>query len=287
MNERPPFTTLRLTTPPMNHPSVAWLQERINESRYVRPALPVDGVFGPATDQETEALLYRLGAPVPMEAVGPATLAILWRWHATNALPPDWRARRLARMAARFKRDAGISIRSWIGLHPGVYAPRPTDKIVIVSRETLGLRPSRGTTSVAQSPEDGAVVHWQGPGTAAEGMEAAAAQWRGFQAYHMDTHGWNDIGYHFAIPRGCPVGTVFEGRGFGVRGAHSGHNVANARLGILVGCGEENPVPTPDQLTTLSMFLEAYARGPLTGHQEWSPTSCPGPALMAWVRANR
>ncbi len=283
---RPPFTTLRLAEPRMSHPAVLWLQELINESPYVRPALVVDGEFGPATAQEAEALLYRLGAPTPTTSVAPDALAVLWRWSETGDLPPDWRARRLARMALGFKRDLGISIRSWIGLHPGVYGA-PEARLNIVPRAELGLRPPRLVTPAFHPKSGGAVIHWQGPGRGAEGMEAAASQWRGFQAYHMDTHGWNDIGYNFAIPRGCPVGTVFEGRGLGVRGAHSGNNVANGRIGVLVGVGDVDKVPTDDQLTTLTMFLEAYASGDPTGHQEWSPTSCPGPALMSWVRAHR
>lgn len=265
---------------------MAWLQELVNESKYVRPSLLVDGKYGPHTAQEVKASLYRLGHPSPSTTVTPSDLAALWAWSQGRALPLDWRARRLVRVARGIRKGWGITARSWVGLHPAV-APAPAATLTIVSREALGLRQPTRVTRVTQSPTDGAVVHWQGLGRGAVGPEASAAQLRGFQRFHMDTHGWDDLGYHFAIPRGCPVGTVYEGRGFGVYGAHSGNSTANARLGILVMFGQDDGEPTADQYSTLIAFLAAHASGPLTGHLEWSGTSCPGPALMAWVRANR
>ena len=288
MTTRPAFVTLRLTNPRTKHPTVEWLQSLVNESKYVRPSLLVDGVFGAHTAQETEECLYRLGAPTPIAAIGPANLAVLWEWSQGQPLPVDWQTRRLARMAAGFRKGWGITARSWLGLHPSIEVPAsPAATIRMHSRESLGLRTPRTRVPVSQYPSDGAVVHWQGLGRGGVGFEAASAQLRGFQRYHMDHHGWADLGYHFAIPRGCPVGTVFEGRGFDVYGAHSGHSTANARLGILVMFGSTDGAPTADQYATLRMFLASYASGRLTGHREWSGTSCPGPALFSWVKSNR
>lgn len=283
---RPAFVTLRLTDPRTEHPTVAWLQALVNESKYVRPSLVVDGVYGAHTAQEVKHALYRLGAPDPDTAITAAEVGVLWAWSQGKPLPAAWNARRIARMAKGFRKGWGITARSWLGLHPGS-APVPAADLVIHSRESLGLRPPTRRSFVTHDPEQGAVVHWQGEGYGGVGMEAAAAQLRGFQRYHMDTKGWDDIGYHFAIPRGCPVGTVFEGRGFGVYGAHSDNSTANARIGILVMFGSSDGRPTAEQLATLEVFLAAHARGRLTGHKEWSPTSCPGPALYSWVKANR
>jgi hypothetical protein len=280
---RPAFVRL---TPGLKHPTVAWLQALVNESKYVRPSLLVDGVYGAHSAQEAKACLYRLGHPDPGTTLEPADLAALWAWSQGKGLPVAWRARRLARMAAGIRKGWGITARSWIGLHPG---DNPVSgSLVVHSRQSLGLRPpARVPTVVSQSPSDGAVVHWQGLGRGGVGYEAASAQLRGFQRYHMDTHGWNDLGYHFAIPRGMPVGHVFEGRGHGVYGAHSGHSTANARLGILVMFGADDGAPTPEQYATLRLFLREHARGHLTGHKEWSGTSCPGTALYSWVKAHR
>lgn len=125
MANRPPFVTLRLTNPRQSHPAVAWLQTLINEQspKYVRPELAVDGTFGDWTAQEAEELLYRLGHPRPIPAVGPGDLLTLWKWSNGEKLPADWAARRIARMAIGFKRGWGITARSWIGLHPGQFPP--------------------------------------------------------------------------------------------------------------------------------------------------------------------
>ena len=55
------------------------------------------------------------------------------------------------------------------------------------------------------------------------------------QNKHMDTRGWDDVGYHFMVH---PNGTIYEGRSF----VYKGSDVALAntgKLGILVmGCFE-------------------------------------------------
>lgn len=59
------------------------------------------------------------------------------------------------------------------------------------------------------------------------------ARIRGIQAYHMDTRGWCDVGYHFLV---TDDGHVYEGRPLHFNGAHvGGHNTGN--IGIsFVGC---------------------------------------------------
>lgn len=54
-------------------------------------------------------------------------------------------------------------------------------------------------------------------------FSACASKARNHLAYHMDTLGWNDVGYNFLI---CPDGRVFEGRkgGLNTVGAHAMHN---------------------------------------------------------------
>ncbi|KAH9512608.1 Peptidoglycan-recognition protein SC1a [Bulinus truncatus] len=42
-------------------------------------------------------------------------------------------------------------------------------------------------------------------------QSTCAAEVRGFQNFHMDTRGWNDIGYSFLVGGD---GSVFEGRGW-------------------------------------------------------------------------
>lgn len=72
------------------------------------------------------------------------------------------------------------------------------------------------------------------------------------QAFHVDTHNWNDIGYNFLI--GCD-GTIYEGRGWGVEGAHTfGYN--NKSIGVaFIGCFI-NKKPTEEALNACKNFLE-------------------------------
>ncbi len=64
-----------------------------------------------------------------------------------------------------------------------------------------------------------------------------AARIRGIQAYHMDTRGWCDIGYHFLVTED---GQVWEGRPLDRLGAHVANN-NTGNVGIsYVGCFEPN-----------------------------------------------
>lgn len=127
MAPRPALVTLRLTSPRMEHPTVAWLQRTINASspKYVRPPLPVDGVFGSQTGAELEEFLYRLGHHAPVPAIGPRDLLAVVKWTEGESLPYSWRGRRLARMATGFRKGWGMTARTWAELHPGpsVYDP--------------------------------------------------------------------------------------------------------------------------------------------------------------------
>ncbi|MGW6275734.1 FG-GAP-like repeat-containing protein [Streptomyces sp. NPDC055060] len=69
---------------------------------------------------------------------------------------------------------------------------------------------------------------------------------RGIMAYHVETEGWNDLGYNFLVDK---CGQIFEGRGGGtdlpVRGAHTyGFNGESAGIAVLGDFeGNENPAP--------------------------------------------
>ena len=133
------------------------------------------------------------------------------------------------------------------------------------------------------------VVHYYGsapanpPTTTQGGIDLC----RSFAAYHLSL-GWSDIGYNFIILRDATTGfcTVLEGRGDNVRGAHAGHNTANGYAGVLLLMSHTSG-PTDAQLHTLRELTRVKGWGKRTGHMEWSPTSCPGPVTMDWIRKNR
>ncbi|WP_371527618.1 FG-GAP-like repeat-containing protein [Streptomyces sp. NBC_01283] len=141
---------------------------------------------------------------------------------------------------------------------------------------------------------------------------------RGIMTYHVETEGWNDLGYNFLVDK---CGQVFEGRGGGtdlpVRGAHTyGFNGESAGIAVL-GDFEGDPAtdkparkPTRAALESVSRVaawkLGQYEGDPagkvtltaaddtgvwkkgdtpslntISGHRDGFATACPGKNLYA------
>lgn len=125
-----------------------------------------------------------------------------------------------------------------------------------------------------------------------------AARIRSIQAYHMDTRGWCDIGYHYLV---TDDGSVWEGRPINHRGAHvANHNTGN--IGVsFVGCFQSGScgtmggamTPSGASLAGAADLLAALAdqhgislsTSKVTGHGQHSGanTSCPGDLLLSRV----
>jgi len=126
---------------------------------------------------------------------------------------------------------------------------------------------------------------------------------RSIQAFHMETNGWNDIGYAWAI---CRHGDVFQAReddddATDVWGAHDGWN--RGSTGITVFGYFHPPVnhqPTDAQISALTDLVawiaslreidplgrslyEAFGApvDNVYGHREVKATDCPGDHLFA------
>ncbi len=139
------------------------------------------------------------------------------------------------------------------------------------------------------------VVHWGGGTTLiAEGVAAEATTLRGWQRYHMNTKGWLDIAYNYAIGNS---GTVYRLRGENRAGATRGDFEADgipenheARAVVFI----INVGQAPSDLA-LAAFQRLYTADPLPviGHK-WvfeqgtggTSTSCPCPDLDLWLHAN-
>ncbi|MBN1202429.1 MAG: N-acetylmuramoyl-L-alanine amidase [Anaerolineae bacterium] len=109
---------------------------------------------------------------------------------------------------------------------------------------------------------------------------------RTIQDLHIDSRGWADIAYHFAVGKS---GQVFEGRALDVRGAHvSDYNTGS--LGVVFFGDFEHEVPTPEQLNVgrqlinwLALRLELTH---LAGHSEFNDfTECPGRYMIYYLDA--
>jgi peptidoglycan hydrolase-like protein with peptidoglycan-binding domain len=273
VRDRPALVTLALRRPRMTGELVRIVQHRLRGY-----GLEQDGAYGPRTALAVATWQHRVGAPVT-GAVGPAQLQVLLGW---RKVPAEWVARRGtdAHDAAYRGLSAELAVLA--------EAERPASLEVVPRSEWCPFPPG-GRSIVRHFPGIPHVLHWFGPGKAAVGRAAGVAQVVGFARYHRFTLGWADLGYGWAILRDSEEGlcTVLEGRGRDVRGAHSGHNLANTYPGVLLLAGTDSPAPTPGQLRTLQALRENYGWGRRTGHLEWSPTTCPGPVLWPWVQAHR
>lgn len=279
---RPPLATLRLTNPRMGADDSRGPLIRTVQRNLRGYGITEDGVYGPRTAWAVAVWQERSGAPNTGGAVTPAELLVLL---GHRRVPADWVQRR---------RDPGRRAEAraaQAGLARLADAERPIGRLTVIPRDTWCTVPRGPVSRVVWQPGVPHVVHWFGPGVAADGYDAGVRQVNGFAAYHRYRLRWTDLAYSYAVLRderpGTGLATVLEGRGRNVRGAHSGHNQANTYPGVLVVCGTGTPTATDPQLRSLQALREQELWGRRTGHLEWSPTACPGPHLWPWVQAHR
>ena len=153
----------------------------------------------------------------------------------------------------------------------------------IVSRGSWGARAPkcRDGTGVTKAT----VHHTAG---ANDDRTPVPVQLRQIQAFHMFTRGWCDIAYNFLVSRD---GRVFEGRGYGVLGAHVENDNTN-NMGVnFIGTYESVAPPVAQQIAGAKVLRYLHDRGgiPLSrdgvngvkGHRQrgTTATSCPGARL--------
>jgi len=121
---------------------------------------------------------------------------------------------------------------------------------------------------------------------------------RAIYAYHVDSRGWNDIGYNFIVDR---FGRIWEGRKGGVDRAVIGAHTAgyNSQAFAMAALGTFDSVSAPDPVITAYTQLFAWkfaihgvdprrttyyntnGNNPISGHRDVNSTECPGDALYA------
>lgn len=87
----------------------------------------------------------------------------------------------------------------------------------LVPRQEWGAREPK-TIEKFQGPSPFVIIHHSYQPPACNTTETCKEAMRSMQNYHQLDHGWNDIGYSFAVGGD---GKVYEGRGFNVVGAHA------------------------------------------------------------------
>jgi MYXO-CTERM domain-containing protein len=159
----------------------------------------------------------------------------------------------------------------------------------VIARESWGARATR-CTGLDAAKYRMAIHH-----TVTPSSTDPATRIRGIQAYHMDTQGWCDIGYHFLV---SVDGRLWEGRSIELLGTHvASHNSGNIGISFIgcfhtSGCSDWTPFVPPDGMVDAGGSLVRVLSGlygipvnssTVIGHRDHSgaTTSCPGDHLHA------
>lgn len=161
----------------------------------------------------------------------------------------------------------------------------------LLTRAQIGLRPPLATPAAVAS--EGQTAHYGGPSPWGAGPDRStparfrdttdhhrcASIWRAWQAFHMDTRGWNDIAYNSGI---CPHGVRLEGRGPRRRSGANGTNTGNARsTATCYIAGDSDPI-TVEAKTAYLDECSRMGSPPRWQHGDWKSTACAGPSIRAW-----
>lgn len=160
-----------------------------------------------------------------------------------------------------------------------------------LSRADVGLRKPRSRSTNIDASRGGITAHYagkaQGVDTSLSGHSRCLALWRGYQRYHMDSHGWVDIAYTLGV---CQHGYVLAGRGAGVRTAANGTNSGNSYWYAVCFILGGNEKPTKDAIdafwAAVRMLQEqGGAADRVNDHSKHKPTTCAGDPVRAVIAA--
>ncbi|XP_067633380.1 peptidoglycan-recognition protein SC2 [Eurosta solidaginis] len=154
----------------------------------------------------------------------------------------------------------------------------------ITSRSQWGARTPTHKTALANGLPYVIIHHTTG--SYCDTQADCIKQMKSIQNYHMDSLGWDDIGYNFLIGGDDHV---YEGRGWNNMGAHAA-KWNEKSIGISFIGNYNNDKPTSAQISaTKDLIAQAVFRGQidpnyiLYGHRQVSSTECPGHNLYAEI----
>ncbi|MGX1561799.1 peptidoglycan recognition protein family protein [Streptomyces sp. NPDC055506] len=198
------------------------------------------------------------------------------------------------------------------GGRPGAVEPAPgaplAGRPAVTSRSAWGADESLVKDPPTYTTGTQAMFVHHTAGTNDYTCSQSASVVRGVFLYHVQSNGWNDIGYHFLVDK---CGTVFEGRAGGidkpVLGAHTyGFNTATSSVSVLgdYSTATTNAAVRESVAKVAAWKLGLYGIDPagtvvltsgadngkyqagqkvtlnrISGHRDGSPTECPGQNL--------
>lgn len=167
----------------------------------------------------------------------------------------------------------------------------PAHGFDIISRSRWGARQPESRTTRPPGQVNTVFLHWPGAPGSLSGVNTPAEerQWmRDTQRFHMETRGWSDFAYNYAMFRS---GRVYAGRTFKVVPASQApQNTNGVSICCVIGAPDAVTAAMRENLIDFVRWCEKYAGHDLAvkGHRDVNQTTCPGDRLMALVpRLNR
>ncbi|XP_037675852.1 peptidoglycan recognition protein 1 [Choloepus didactylus] len=169
----------------------------------------------------------------------------------------------------------------------GLGAAREEDcSLPIVPRKEWQALPSLCTQSLSQPVRYVVVSHTAG--STCNSPALCEQQARNVQFYHKQKLGWCDVAYNFLIGED---GLVYEGRGWDIKGDHSGRHWNPIAIGItFMGNYMERLPPTRALRAAQSLLACGVAKGALNpnyevkGHRDVQQTLSPGDQLYQIIQ---
>ncbi|XP_060901935.1 peptidoglycan recognition protein 5 [Labrus mixtus] len=155
-------------------------------------------------------------------------------------------------------------------------------QVNVVSREQWGAAPPRKKETLKGFAKK-VVIHHTAV-QACKDLKECKTRLVSIQRGHMTDKKFDDIGYNFLV---AGDGTVFEGRGWGVVGAHAKGNNHDS-LGIAFMGNFNNDTPSKEAISSVKQLLQLGVcqsfldpEFVLFGHRDLGSTECPGNKLYA------
>ncbi|KAL8563834.1 hypothetical protein ACOMHN_061958 [Nucella lapillus] len=151
----------------------------------------------------------------------------------------------------------------------------------IITRSEWGARaPNHAIADMSDLPVY-AFIH-PGASSSCENEEMCKQKVRAYQDYHMDGHGWWDIGYNFLVGED---GNAYEARGWNEQGAHTKGYNSNGIAIYFIGNFTERLPSVMTRRVALNLIqcglanLKIQANYTLKGHRDVGSTLCPADQL--------
>ena len=167
-------------------------------------------------------------------------------------------------------------------------ATKLTPTITVYDRDDWDARPWKDYTDQGWEAHE-VFIHHTADEADVDSLADQAAQMRGYQDYHMDTQGWDDIGYHYVVFPNFTTSSgtwipsrIFKGRPRNhVPAAQEGHNRGTLAIAVVRG-GDRRMYENQRYAVGVLINYLKDAGAPLRelgGHRDVVSTTCPGDGI--------